>query len=688
MTSLVPLDPLVASRKLSSLDNQNYNDSSNNTSIGLRHGVLFFVVIVLVVITICVLVCIVKKRASIAGSSSILKGASLLVSKTSNADTTLYGSYSSPVETPCLTSSGLCTDDGYKTITQTCVPNSTTGYGCLAADGTETFATLVQKVGCQPQCRQFIWDDVTPASQTCTLASPYNNQAMYPCLPNGITGNKLTTLTCVPNDGYGINACTYLCGSTPNDDVPASISYMPICQQQGPGTLVTMRTFNYAGLSTLPMAPGSASLTTGLQLSKGYTITNQLGNDLYTITPLYNGSTQISLAGIQTLDQQINLMASCSDTGVPSCGIWAVSNSTNTTTSPCRYQTGPSYTSDCNIGTNTLLASGLYDPTLLFDFGYLSTPMKCVTSGTNTSGTCLSLITEGVSCATDLSQVNAMITNNANPRSVLVCTDPSNSNVPGCVQPCIFVAPTNQLDLSFWNSQYQSLIGSYLTISIPNATQISGSNFLSLRHVPCSTISTDALDSTRKPSDAVFYDCTGDPAKSLVSVRTILAYSGGDQNGSYWDKAWCTSDQIVNMNSLILMIKPVKPTSASVLDCNIIGILGKRYIGWLDVEIGTDGLTYLVWKQAKSGPTSSFGDLPLSPRFTITAPSTTTYSIMSYNQTTPIYSDSYGTTAQALTSINLNVQDMTNIDTYLFSREDRCQANSCSLQFDYIPHLC
>jgi hypothetical protein len=688
MTSLVPSDPLVTSGILSFLGNQNYNESSNNTSIGLRHGVLFFVVIVLVVITIVVLVCIVKRHSSIAGSSSILKGASLLMSNSSNTNTTLYGSYSTPVETPCLTSSGLCTDDGYKTITQTCVPNPTTGYGCLTADGTETFATLVQKVGCQPQCRQFIWDDVTPVTQTCTVASPYNNQAIYPCLPNGITGNKLRTLTCVPNDGYGINACTYLCGSTPNDDVPTSSSYMPICQQQGPGTLVTMRTFNYEGLSTLPMAPGTASQTTGLRLSKGYTITNQLGNDLYTITPSYNGSTQISLTGIQSLDQQISLMTSCNDTGVPSCGIWAVSDSTNTTTSPCRYQTTPAYTSDCNTGTNTVLTSGLYDPTLLFDFGYLSTPMKCITSGTNTSGTCLSLTTEGVPCAADFSQVNTMIPNNVNPSSVLVCKDPSNSNVPGCVQPCIFVAPTNQLDLSSWNAQYHNLIGSYLTISIPNATQSSGSNFLTLRHVPCSTITTDALDSNRKPSDAVFYDCTGNPTKSLVSVRTMLAYSGGDQNGAYWDKAWCTSDQIVNMNSLLVMIKPVKPTSASGLDCNIIGILGKRYIGWLDLEVGPDGLTYLVWKQAKSGPTSNFGDLPVSPRFTISASSATTYNINPYNQSTAIYSDSYGAAAQILTSLNFNIQDMTNVDTYLFSREDRCQVNSCSLQFDYIPHLC
>jgi hypothetical protein len=168
----------------------------------------------------------------------------------------------------------------------------------------------------------------------------------------------------------------------------------------------------------------------------------------------------------------------------------------------------------------------------------------------------------------------------------------------------------------------------------------------------------------------------------------MLAYSGGDQNGAYWDKAWCTSDQIVNMNSLLVMIKPVKPTSASGLDCNIIGILGKRYIGWLDLEVGPDGLTYLVWKQAKSGPTSNFGDLPVSPRFTISASSATTYNINPYNQSTAIYSDSYGAAAQILTSLNFNIQDMTNVDTYLFSREDRCQVNSCSLQFDYIPHLC
>lgn len=117
--------------------------------------------------------------------------------------------------------------------------------------------------------------------------------------------------------------------------------------------------------------------------------------------------------------------------------------------------------------------------------------------------------------------------------NMTLCTDPIKTNVPGCIQPCIFIAPSSQLDLYGIDSPFQSLIGSYLTMSYPNSSMRTGSNFLTLRHVPCSTLNSDSLDPLRQSSSAVCYDCAGDPSKPLNPVRTLLAYSGGDQNGFF-----------------------------------------------------------------------------------------------------------------------------------------------------------
>jgi len=667
----------------------------------LQASLLWSGVIVILIIIICVIVYIsVKPSVSTIYSSYVPKsGSSRLAQSLITPVSSVYGSYSAPVETPCLTASGLCTDEGYKTITTSCIPNATTGYGCLSDDGSQTFETRVQKIGCQPQCREFIWQSESSASP-CIFDPPYNDRSLYPCLPNGVTGSTTTTLTCVPNDAYGVNGCTYLCGSNAGDDNPSSPNYVPTCQIKGVGTLITMRNFNYAGLSSLPMGPVNS--TTGLFLSKGYTITSRLPNGMYTISPAYQGQTQVSETQIQAIDQQLTWTISCQDPSREICGSWAVLNPRDQTTFGCKYQTIPDYSTQCETGKTRMLASGLYDPTTLFDFGYTSTAMKCVDSNQTSksvasSPICLPLPSADQPCVSALSDLTILPPPGTTPPllragdSLNLCTDPTNTNVPGCVQPCIFIAPPNQLDLSQIDPKFQQFMGTYLTLSGPNASLTSGFNFLTLRHVPSSTSSGDSLDPDRQDTNAVFYDCTGDPSKPLNPVRTLLAYSGGDSNGVYWDKPMCTSRAIIQSSSLLLMIKPVT-SSTGRLDCNIIGMLGRKYIGWLDIEVGDDGLTYLVWKQAKPTIDSPFGDQATSPRLTIYSQTDGSYSLSSYSSTagSALYSDVYGGSSQVLTGLTLTPLDMSNaaLDAYLSTRENRCVANSCDLQFDYIPTLC
>ena len=718
------------------LQNVDPDTEVQTLSPSLQASLLWAAVIVLVIIIICVVVYIsVKPEVPTISSSYVSKGASAILAQSSITPvSSVYGSYAAPVETPCLTASGLCTDEGYKTITSSCIPNPTTGYGCLSDDGSQTFETRVQKIGCQPQCREFIWRIESSASP-CLLDPPYNDYSLYPCLPSGITGSTTTTSTCVPNDAYGVNSCTYLCGSTAGDDDPSSPNYIPVCQIKGAGTLVTMRNFNYAGLSSLPTGPvnstqgdlrgteSSPHAQQGLFLAKGYTITSVLPSGMYTITPAYQGQTQVSYTQIQAIDQQLTTTLSCQDASREACGSWAVLNPRNQTTYPCVYQATPDYTTQCETGKTRMLASGLYDPTTLFDFGYTSVQMKCINPNLpGTSPVCLSLVSagqgplpldptsrsarEGQPCVASLSDlaapgVQSSGFSSGHPMgggggSVNVCTDPSNTNVPGCVQPCIFIAPPSQLDLSGIDPKFRQLIGSYVTLGCPNVSMTSGINFLTLRHVPSSTSSSDSLDPDRQNTDAVFYDCTGDPSKPLNPVRTLLAYSGGDSNGAYWDRAMCSSQAIIQSSSLLLMIKPVT-SSAGRLDCNIIGMLGRKYIGWLDIEAppvggGSDGLTYLVWKQAKPTIGSAFGDQPTSPRFTISGNADDSYNLSSYGSAagSVLHSDVYGGSSQGLTGLTLTPLDMSDaaLDAYLSTRENRCVANSCDLQFDYIPTLC
>lgn len=146
---------------------------------------------------------------------------------------------------------------------------------------------------------------------------------------------------------------------------------------------------------------------------------------------------------------------------------------------------------------------------------------------------------------------------------------------------------------------------------------------------------------------------------------------------------------IVQSSSLLLMIKPLQSSNGK-LHCNIIGMLGRRYIGWLDVELGIDGLTYLIWRQAKPTIDNSFGDLPSSPRLTLSVETTSSYNLKSFTTGSVVHSELYGGSHQILTGLNFNILNMSNseLDAYLSTRENRSQVNTCDLQFNYISSLC
>ena len=63
-----------------------------------------------------------------------------------------FGYYSDPIEGPCTTLTGNCSEKGTQKITKNCVIHPVTGKGCLLPDGTMTYDNLVETIGCNKQC--------------------------------------------------------------------------------------------------------------------------------------------------------------------------------------------------------------------------------------------------------------------------------------------------------------------------------------------------------------------------------------------------------------------------------------------------------------------------------------------------------------------------------------------------------
>ena len=122
-----------------------------------------------------------------------------------------FGTFSEPLTGPCMVPSGLCSEQGERTITQTCIPNSTTGKGCIGPDGKQTYNLLVTRELCNIACRSSIWQDITPDTAMCILLDD-NDEPIPPdvCILPDQRGTRRRMLKCIAQDTTGPNACTSL----------------------------------------------------------------------------------------------------------------------------------------------------------------------------------------------------------------------------------------------------------------------------------------------------------------------------------------------------------------------------------------------------------------------------------------------------------------------------------------------
>jgi hypothetical protein len=119
----------------------------------------------------------------------------------------------------------LCHQPGVRTVVRRCIPNSVTSRGCVTSQGM-TYDMKVEEETCVPLCRASIWSSVV--SSGCTRP-PLPPEGCY----TSNTGTLTRSQTCVPNDAFGTNTCTYRRSFNSTEPIPTGCSLDQI------GTVVT-----------------------------------------------------------------------------------------------------------------------------------------------------------------------------------------------------------------------------------------------------------------------------------------------------------------------------------------------------------------------------------------------------------------------------------------------------------------
>ncbi len=108
-----------------------------------------------------------------------------------------YGEYVTSFTGVC--ESEVCgQNEGSQIVIQKCIPNETTGRGCLFSDGTQHFNTITTNVPCSKKCNSFEWQ--LQSESKCML--PTDN-----CVLPGTLGSRESTYVCVRADLEGPNQC-------------------------------------------------------------------------------------------------------------------------------------------------------------------------------------------------------------------------------------------------------------------------------------------------------------------------------------------------------------------------------------------------------------------------------------------------------------------------------------------------
>lgn len=115
-----------------------------------------------------------------------------------------FGTWETDDRGACNTSSNSCTDIGKRLITRTCIPNPSTGKGCIDDDGKQVYGQLISSEDCTPTCRRSVWTD--HSTGPCVVSGISTTH----CVDSNAQGQREITVECVSNDAIGTNMCTSL----------------------------------------------------------------------------------------------------------------------------------------------------------------------------------------------------------------------------------------------------------------------------------------------------------------------------------------------------------------------------------------------------------------------------------------------------------------------------------------------
>ena len=101
----------------------------------------------------------------------------------------------------CLTSSGLCSEDGVKVITKKCIPNAITGLGCTDEGGEMFYGERTQTVPCKLKCIKTKW---IPTGNAGPCAVEGEGECISSLISSGV---RSIEEQCVKNDDSGITTC-------------------------------------------------------------------------------------------------------------------------------------------------------------------------------------------------------------------------------------------------------------------------------------------------------------------------------------------------------------------------------------------------------------------------------------------------------------------------------------------------
>jgi hypothetical protein len=378
---------------------QNLNVEPKELQRGSFTPLLIIFVVVLIIIAVALLY---------AFRDKIFKKGATLASAPSNEQSEAgYGTYGPEILGLCKTSSGLCSDTGSQTITQQCIPNPITGFGCLDKDGNQTFSPKVSNQNCTTHCRQFKFVETTrnpnianedpgtydsickyyPAGQE-NLPN-YNDIITYPCLPSNskIGQYYVKRNSCLPNDKVGTNECSVTCGEidylpngftiSPIED-PNSVLYIPVCDK------VLQASLNYTKplpsrhfyFGTFPWEIAFSLPENGVVIGKGFTIKNSIDpttgtislsefevdppyvspydsdGNLITDETLLTPSSTLTVQQLEDLDNNLYTYQSCSVANPrPTCGNYYLYSRTQ-------------FTPNVGVNETTLGVKPLLDPAI------------------------------------------------------------------------------------------------------------------------------------------------------------------------------------------------------------------------------------------------------------------------------------------------------------------------------------